>query len=57
MDPEDDQPEEGEFYEVEDDSDSDVVDTEDGGAIVTLDEGDSDEGDGESDPEPSPSPT
>ena len=43
MDPEDDQPEEGEFYEVEDDSESDVVDTEDGGAIVTLDEGDSDE--------------
>lgn len=42
MDPEDDQPEEGEFYEVDDESD--VVDTEDGGAIVTLDdEDDSDE--------------
>ncbi|MCA3701027.1 MAG: hypothetical protein IOB84_14745, partial [Brevundimonas sp.] len=42
MDPEDDQPEESEVYELEDEE-TDVVDTEDGGAIVTLDEDDSDE--------------
>lgn len=42
MDPEDDLPEEGEFLEIEDDSD--VEDTEDGGAIVKMgDEDDSDE--------------
>jgi hypothetical protein len=41
MDPEDDQPEESEVYELEDEE-TDVVDTEDGGAIVTLDEDDSD---------------
>jgi len=42
MDPEDDLPEEGEFLEIEDDSD--VEDTEDGGAIVKM---------GEEDDEPS----
>ena len=41
MDPEDDLPEDGEFLEIEDDSD--VEDTEDGGAIVKMGDEDDDE--------------
>ena len=41
MDPEDDLPEEGEFLEIEDDSD--VEDTEDGGAIVRMDDEEEDD--------------
>lgn len=44
MDPEDDLPEEGEFLEIEDDSD--VEDTEDGGAIVKMGDEDDEPSDG-----------